>query len=299
MLLQHSLKTSTSNPGFTFQDNGGNNGSMAAVSGTEQIHARFLCSFLPASGSSPFCGLEVKPTINQTSTASGSYTALRVNVVETALLGSSNKLLDLQAGASGGTSKFSVDNSGNAKGASFIPTVAAPGSAGFGLYGAGQNLSLVGNTNSTAVLIVYGGGGATPVWELGYTGSNYAAMNISTGIVGWSSSTNPNATLIDTGISRLGAASLAIGNGGAGDTTGNLSLNNIIKYGGVATVAAGVPSEMAQLNLTAQAASIGSTTLYAVPASGAGFLPRVCIHRHHTGCILYFYHAIRDYRVEG
>ena len=74
----------------------------------------------------------------------------------------------------------------------------------------------------------------------------------------------------DTGISRLGAASLAIGNGTAGDTTGNLSFNKVIKYAGVATVSAGVPSELATVDLTAQSAAITATTLYSVPAAGAG-----------------------------
>jgi hypothetical protein len=75
---------------------------------------------------------------------------------------------------------------------------------------------------------------------------------------------------VDNGISRLGAASLAIGNGTAGDTTGNLSFNKVIKYAGVATVSAGVPSELATVDLTAQSAAISATTLYAVPAAGAG-----------------------------
>ena len=41
-------------------------------------------------------------------------------------------------------------------------------------------------------------------------------------------------------------------------------------YGGVATVANGVPSELATVNSTGNVANIASTTLYAVPAAGAG-----------------------------
>jgi len=44
----------------------------------------------------------------------------------------------------------------------------------------------------------------------------------------------------------------------------------ITEYNGIATVANGVPAEYAQVNLTAQTAAITTTTLYAVPASGAG-----------------------------
>ena len=80
-----------------------------------------------------------------------------------------------------------------------------------------------------------------------------------------------NATsTIDSGISRLGAASVALGNGTAGDFTGSLSFNKVIKYAGVATVSAGVPSEIATVDLTAQSAAITATTLYSVPAAGAG-----------------------------
>lgn len=41
-------------------------------------------------------------------------------------------------------------------------------------------------------------------------------------------------------------------------------------YNNIATVGNGVPAEYAQVNLTAQGAAIGATTLYAVPATGAG-----------------------------
>jgi hypothetical protein len=63
---------------------------------------------------------------------------------------------------------------------------------------------------------------------------------------------------------------LAIGNGTASDTTGNLSLNQIIKYAGVATVKAGVGSIVASTAVTGKKAAITATTIYAVPSSGAG-----------------------------
>lgn len=44
----------------------------------------------------------------------------------------------------------------------------------------------------------------------------------------------------------------------------------ISNYGGIATVSGGVPAEYAVSDLTAQAAAIGATTLYAVPAGGQG-----------------------------
>lgn len=42
------------------------------------------------------------------------------------------------------------------------------------------------------------------------------------------------------------------------------------KYNGISTVSKGIPAEYATIDLTAQAANIGATTLYAVPASGVG-----------------------------
>jgi hypothetical protein len=52
--------------------------------------------------------------------------------------------------------------------------------------------------------------------------------------------------------------------------SGGLKTSRIYNYNGVATVSGGVPAEYATVDLTAQTAAIGTTTLYAVPASGAG-----------------------------
>lgn len=83
-------------------------GSSEAVSG----NAFATVTFAPTSGATNFTAFRVLPTINQTSTSSGNYTGLLVNVIETSLKGSANLLLDLQAGATGGTSEFAVNNSG-------------------------------------------------------------------------------------------------------------------------------------------------------------------------------------------
>lgn len=106
--------------GIVLGGNGGNNthdfsatsGTQVAVSvGASPVNEGRV-TFDPTSGTASFVGLQVAPTINQTGSASGSYTALLVNPTETAVLGTANKLLDLQVG---GTSKFSVDNKGNTK----------------------------------------------------------------------------------------------------------------------------------------------------------------------------------------
>ena len=72
----------------------------------------------------------------------------------------------------------------------------------------------------------------------------------------------------DNGISRLGAASLAIGNGTASDTTGKLSFGTVAKYNGTATVRNGIAAEYASSDLTAQSAAITATTLRSAPQTG-------------------------------
>jgi hypothetical protein len=73
----------------------------------------------------------------------------------------------------------------------------------------------------------------------------------------------------DAGISRLGAASLAIGNGTASDTTGNLSLNRISKAGadfaGQATVTAGQTTKA--VSFGANYAGTGKPVIVLTPTS--------------------------------
>lgn len=69
-------------------------------------------TFAPTSGTANYVGIFLNPTINQTSTATGNYWGILVNVTQTALLGSAttSKLLDLQVG---NTSQFNVDTQGH------------------------------------------------------------------------------------------------------------------------------------------------------------------------------------------
>ena len=76
-------------------------------------------TFNPASGASPFYALNVAPTINQTGTASGSYTGIRVNVTEMAAPGTANRLMDLQANS---VSKMVVHSNGNVGIVSMAPS---------------------------------------------------------------------------------------------------------------------------------------------------------------------------------
>jgi len=87
--------------------------------------------FIPTTGSGNFYGTYVNFEVNQTGSATGNYSGLVVNVVETALLGTANLLLDLQSGATGGTSQFAITNTGKIK----VPTTNTAASATAGSSG--------------------------------------------------------------------------------------------------------------------------------------------------------------------
>jgi len=69
----------------------------------------------------------------------------------------------------------------------------------------------------------------------------------------------------------VGSGSLTVGG------TYNVNSVSLSQYNNIATVAGGQPVEYATVDLTAQGASIGSTSAYAVPATGAG-LYRISIY---------------------
>jgi len=145
-----------------------------------------------------------------------------------------------------------------------VPNVLCSSGVAVGITGCGFSIDPSGATfnvlkvNQYNGSAVFGFGGPTvqlqTVWPSGVTAV-------------WSSTTTVHGTP-DTGISRLGAGSIAFGNATAGDTTGSLSFGKVIKYNGVATVSGGVPAELAVSDLTAQVAAISATTVYATTATG-------------------------------
>ena len=67
-------------------------------------------TWAPTVGTNTFSGVNIEPTINQTGTASGRYTGLLVNVLETSFLGTDGRLFDVQKNSS---SVFVINNAGN------------------------------------------------------------------------------------------------------------------------------------------------------------------------------------------
>lgn len=126
--------TSGAFPSITLCNNIIGGGSFTGTSGAQSIvyiggNAQSNSNggtFAPTSGTATFVALQVNPTINQTGGANGAVTDIMVNSVETAIGGTHN-LLDLQAGASGTTSMFSVSNKGVVK---LTAAAGAPTSAG-------------------------------------------------------------------------------------------------------------------------------------------------------------------------
>jgi hypothetical protein len=140
--------TAAQGPIILLGGNGGNNGrNFASTSGTSV--AIDLCGtgltsgsgtvmWNPSSGAGNMVFTRLQPVVNQTGSASGSYTALQINVTETAVLGTANKLFDAQVG---GTSKFHIDNVGAVylTAASGAPTSAGTaGTAGEIIYYGGN-----------------------------------------------------------------------------------------------------------------------------------------------------------------
>ena len=125
---------------------------------------------------------------------------------------------------------------------------------------------------------------------LGSTGATFAPWATLTGDLTEGQAIpfdGPTVGTPDTTIFRVLPGVIGLGTGGTGATGGSLELTNLSSSGlisgqtaaldgaistylGTPTVAAGVPSIVAALDLTGQTGPIGSTTLYAVPATGAG-----------------------------
>jgi len=106
--------TNVTNPCVLF----GNNSNLTATANNQigfgfgyTKNASTSMVFAPTSGTATFQALVNKYSVNQTGGANGAVTGLLVNAVETAV-GGTHLLLDLQAGATGGTSEFAVNNTG-------------------------------------------------------------------------------------------------------------------------------------------------------------------------------------------
>ncbi len=132
--------------------------------------------------------------------------------------------------------------------------------------------------NGTQILKLTSGGtllGSSGGLILGTGGSSLMAMDTGGSVRvrndwvwGWSGSTNPIVSA-DTGMSRLGAGSIAFGDGSANNTTANISFNKIAKYQGVTTTGWGVPALYGNDRKTAQTTAQSLATFTNTAADGS------------------------------
>ena len=176
--------------------------------------------FNPASGNANFVAFQINPSINQTSTASGSYTALKIAAVETALLGSSNKLIDCFAGSAGTTEVFAVDNSGK------VTEYAGTATVSQGMPSEIVTIDLTAQTAAIAATNIIASAPATGMYRISWTADITTAGTTSVlggtaGFqVGYTSPTDSVAKLTVSGNSITSAA----------NTTGTAVGGSIVVY---------------------------------------------------------------------
>jgi hypothetical protein len=158
----------------------------------------------------------------------------------------------------------SYNDQGAAGDASTAPTTGTTGNV---TVASGTGLLVTGSLQGNSIY-------ASSAAKVGLSSGGFVGVGSTSG-VNFSSTANFGGTA-DAGISRGAAGQINIGNGTVGDSTGNLALGKIASYNGVTTVANGVPAIVAKAGATGQSASIAATTLYAVPAAGAGLYRASC-----------------------
>jgi hypothetical protein len=187
--------------------------------------------------------------------------AVQVDVFSTfqpdgGILGTRSGQFDISG--SGSLVGFSVTNTGSGGHAYDFSTTSGAGSLGIAAGGGGLLDVTAGNL---------------PYWFDALSNFNLWAR------LGWGASSNGTFTAptIDTGLSRIGAAALALGNGTAGDKTGSLTLASLIKGGTVPTGTTGSCSATSFVGgatagkFTAPLCAAGTIILSALPTAPNGY----------------------------
>lgn len=154
--------------------------------------------FAPSSGTGSYIALNVNPKISQTGTASGSYTAVLVNVVETAVLGTANKLMTLQGGTTGGTTRFEVNSAGVVDTYNSITTAANGMPAEYATVNSTGNVAAITTTTLYAVPAA-----GTGIYRVSYYLLQTTAATSSASLqltVGWTDSSSTAQTATSTNL---------------------------------------------------------------------------------------------------
>jgi hypothetical protein len=145
----------------------------------------------------------------------------------------------------------------------------------FGVFASikGVKENATGGNNGGALCFTTQQNGSTGLERARFLGSSSTFQLRSDAVVGFT--TGAASAAIDGGISRLGTANLAIGNGSQGDFSGTLNLTNAVVHGvfsvykNITTAGWGVPAIYATTRLTAQTAANASITTYTPAADGS------------------------------
>lgn len=191
----------------------------------------------------------------------GGNTTLTSGNGGTATVGSANT----GTGGNGGALTLTPGTGGKATTSSGTPIHGAAGTLTLNGGTGGGDTSNAANGIAGGLINVQGGtGGGTTTGTSGAGGG----LTLSGGVAGSNSGGTSGAGGIITFKTALTTSLITAG---TIDTSQNWNLNTkVVKYNNIATVSNGIPSELATIDLTAQTANIGASTLYAVPASGVG-----------------------------
>ena len=178
------------------------NSTMNGASGTA-TPVKVVPFLTPSTGTMNMDAFTIQPTINQSGTATGNYTALKVNVTQTSVLGSTNYLAQLGVG---GVYSFNIENSGQ---------------VGIGLTNPAYSLDVSGDINITGQYLVNG----TPL-----TASNWQRTDGSLAPLVITDSVNIGATATDSAYVHLAGTSgensfVNTGNFGIGVTSPTAKLD--------------------------------------------------------------------------
>lgn len=174
---------------------------------------------------------------------------------------------DVVANGTNGASTLTFTHSGSTGVAqvsapSYLAGVGTVTNPSFSIYNGATAIGGMYSQNSVLAFAT----GSTPQFSLALSANKLSLPSAS--VIGWGGIVG-NPLSSDTGISRISAGLLALGNGTAGDTTGNLQLNQVTKYNGETVAAPGIPytrGVTSQKNETGADANVLTVT----PAAAAG-----------------------------
>ncbi len=249
------------------------------------------------------------PAIGNTTPNTGAFTTLSTSGLAT-LSSLSTASATLTGGSINGTSVgattpstgsfTTLAASGAVSGTGFSSYLASPPAIGGTTPAAGTFTTVTGNTSVVASgtnLVTFAGAttgnrptittsGSDTNVGLGLVVKGSTTVHIGNATGDWATVTGPTTPANFVQLAGAATGSNAAVTATGSDTnvgltlstkgSGTITMATVGSYNSINTVANGVPAEYAQANLSAQAANVAATTIYAVPAGGAGMYRISC-----------------------